>query len=199
MRHYPAIAVLPLLCLGFAGCRPSAPAAGPVNSGAPVNQPVSTAHAPASEQTVECQNEKLGFRVRYPAGWHANGRGPLPACSVFDPQPVQLPEASEVPYRLAVAFRIDERPFDVATGIPAGVEVLKRADLTVDGQPARLLETRQSEDHLPPQGGRAYRYFVNLGGRTLIASTYDIGELDYATKRGVLDRMLGTLKFTEKP
>lgn len=146
------------------------------------------------EQT--CLHREGGFRVSYPAGWHANPGDVMPECSVFDPNPVRLEEGTEIPFSMAVSLRIENVPFQRAASVGREARVLSREETTVDGRRAVRLETRSTGAAIQPEGMLSYRYVVDLNERTLIATTYDAGSLGYARKKQVLDRMMNSLNFT---
>src|SRR5690606_21358777 len=79
-----------VLCLVVAGCEFSQreyAAEGSVQSGA---QRVDTVEA-VPALTNSCVNPREGYSVSYPAGWHVNPGDVLDPCSLFDPDPIDVP------------------------------------------------------------------------------------------------------------
>jgi hypothetical protein len=154
---------------------------------------------PAARKPVEtlalsqrCTNERDGFTVSYPAGWHTNGGEVIPACSVFDPEPVQVPPQSELPFDLAIVFGVQEVAFD-RTPDPQFERVLSSERLTVGGRPALRAELEATGEGLADRGMRTLRYAIDLGGgRSLLASTNNT-DASYARDQEILARMVETI------
>jgi len=203
LRTAAAVGVASLLVLGCErvendGDRELSPAAGQAPAVAPPDSPA----APGPQRglgadldTASCTNEETGYRVDYPAAWHTNRGDVMPACSLFDPQPIEIAPATELPHDIAVAIRHEPVAFQQIVEAPGRREV-SREDTEVDGRPAIRLESLAEEPAMLPPGTRSYRYFVDLNGATLVAAAHDLGEPDFTTKRQTLDRIMGSLRFT---
>jgi hypothetical protein len=194
-RYHPLRWVLLLCILGGAltlgGCPgrtpdPSAPGVVP--------------ETPAPEM-VSCTNEDWGYQVEYPAGWHTNSEGPLPACTLFHPTPIQVPEASEVPLDIAVMFGFQPESLDsLLDPARVGDRVLRQEETTVGGRRAVIREIEGTGELVLGRGERAYHYFIDLGDdETLIASTQEVGPIAYTEKQAVLDRMMQSLRLLDDP
>lgn len=162
-------------------------------TGTPTPSPEGT---PAATMQT-CGHPEHGYEVSYPAGWHTNPGDVIASCSVFDPDPIELQPDTEIPLDLGVIILVDPVPFDTAADPDERFErVLEREELEVDGGRAARLETEATGEGMTPEGTLSYRYVVDLDDeRTLIASTYEVGDLDYEDKKGVLDRMVETLEL----
>lgn len=179
---------MPALFLPLAGCE-SAPEAPP-----PAPPAVEAASPePAGAGTVECYNRVVGYTVRYPADWHVNPGEVLPDCSVFDPEPIDLPVGSEIPTDLAIVITRERVPFDTVSAEGPFRDDLLRQPVQVAGRRALQVEGLSTGDGLYDRGLRSYQYFIDLGGATLVATTFDSGALDFERKRGVLDAMMQAL------
>jgi hypothetical protein len=151
---------------------------------------------PAMERTEECVDRAEGYAVRYPAGWHVNDERILGPCSVFDPEPVEIPEGSEFPIEHAIQIGFEPVPFATLTeGEVMGRRDLSREPTTVDGREALRIESETTGEGLHDRGIRFYRYLVDLGDTTMVAATYDAGTLPFERKRRILDAMMATFDF----
>lgn len=75
----------------------------------------------AMEETAECTNPPYGYSVRYPADWHVSTGEVVDPCSLFDPDPIDVPPASEIPIDIAMMFDVES--------------ALRHADRRRDGPP----------------------------------------------------------------
>jgi hypothetical protein len=155
-----------------------------------------------------CTNEEFGFSVDYPADWWANeavvpddpALTPIPACRYFAEEPVELQPNAGLPGGIAVIVDVREEP---AGERPDSVEVLERRETEVDGLPAVVEELEWTEDTAFQRAGdRIYAYLISLpDGQTLSVSTdTSVSGADsdaYADHRDVLDRMIGTVEFSD--
>lgn len=140
-----------------------------------------------------CSNEEDGFRIRYPAGWHADER-----CEWFHPEQFELPRAQDAP---GIAIHVREEPVSLerATSDGPTTEVLSRTRETVAGREAVRMEVRVTGGGLMPAGTRAVHWTIGLGGnRSIRASTYSVGDHDYEESRRVLDSMVDALELDER-
>ncbi len=144
--------------------------------------------------TQECENPTGGYTVGYPDGWYANLGEVSERCSFFHPEPFELPEQTEAP-DVAVAISREPVPFARVTGAGPAIRILDREETEIDGRRAVRRETEATGDALRPAGVRGYEYLVDLGGETLILSTYEGSGLDYERNRETVDRMAATLRI----
>lgn len=155
--------------------------------------------APADAQggpTQTCTNAEAGFRVDYPADWHTNDGSVMPACSLFDPQPITVPPASEIPQDIAVSIGREQVAFGVAAGEDIGRRVLTADTTRIDGRTAVRMESEATGEGLYDAGMLSYSWVVDLDDAVLIAQSHDAGEPDFAAKKSVLDRMMQSLRIT---
>ena len=139
-----------------------------------------------------CTNDRYGFTVTYPAGWHTNSGEVIPACSAFDPEPVQIPAQSEMPFGIAVVISAQDVAFDRAPE-PQFERVLASERVTIAGRPAMRLEVESTGEGLADRGLRTTRYAIDLGGgRSLIATT-NATDGSYEANKAVLAQMLDSL------
>jgi hypothetical protein len=142
-----------------------------------------------------CTNDVHGFTVAYPAGWHTNDGRVIPACSAFDPESVQVPAESEMPFDIAIVLGVQQVPFDRVGGDPRFERVLSSERLTLGGRPALRAEVEATGEGLADRGLRTLRYAIDLGGgRTLIATTHRT-HARYEREKEILARMLETIEL----
>jgi hypothetical protein len=172
------------------------PAAGATDAQSSAPKP--SASQPAAQPLAlsqRCTNEPQGFTVSYPAGWHTNGGDVIPACSAFDPEPVQVPAQSEMPFDIAIVIGVQQVPFDRAGSDPQFERVLSSERLTIAGRPASRAEVEATGEGLADRGLRTLRYAVDLGGgRSLVAST-NRTDASYERDKAILARMLDTIEI----
>ena len=152
---------------------------------------------PAMARTAECADSANGYAVAYPATWHTNTGEILSPCSLFDPDPIEVPRDSEIPIEFAIAIGFQPIPCATLTGDMLGRRVLSRQPTRVDGRGAMRIESESTGEGLYDAGIRSYQYFVDLGDTTLIATTYGSGSLPLERKRRILDAMMATLDFRQ--
>lgn len=148
--------------------------------------------------TSECVNADDGYSVRYPATWYVVAEPPFAPCAYFDPEPLELPVNSEVPLEIAVTVDVEPIDFVAATAESLGRRDLAREPITIGGRQAVRIEGETTGEGLYDRGIRSYQYFVDLGGRTLIATTYGAGPLPFDRKREALDAMMRSLVVHER-
>lgn len=142
-----------------------------------------------------CTNNDIGYQVNYPPDWQTNPGEVLASCQVFDPESATVPEYTESTEK-AVYLRFEENvPFDLAAKENMGERHLSRQDLTIQGNQAVAVESESTGKAMLPEGMRTYSYIVDLGDRTMIATTYDIPGNDYQRNKQILDRMMETIQF----
>jgi hypothetical protein len=147
------------------------------------------------ERSVECVNRAHGYAVRYPADWHVNTGELVAPCSLFDPDPIEVPRDSEIPVSIAVMIGIEPVPLATLTGDVLGRRELTRQPLMVQGREAMRIDGESTGEGLYDRGIHSYEYFVALGDSTLTAATYEVGSLPLERKRLILDAMMETLEF----
>jgi hypothetical protein len=145
------------------------------------------------ERTESCANPAIGYSIEYPAGWRTNPGDVMPECALFDPDPIPVEPATELPFDIAVALRREAVPLETLTGAQRGRRVLLQEETTVDGRAAVRMEIETTEDLLRPAGSRTYGYYVDLDGATLVAETHDVGAIAYERKQLILDAMVARL------
>lgn len=145
-----------------------------------------------------CTNEVEGWVVAYPADWHVNEGDAIGPCRLFDPDPVELgSEPSEVPPSIAVQLRTEDAIALQGVAEDPTVEVVDRRAVLVDGRPGERLEERHGSDGLLPEGTRSVRYVIDLGGRVLLASAFDLGQPEFDAKVRVLDELVGRVDLVD--
>lgn len=146
---------------------------------------------------ARCENPE-GFSVVPPAGWATNDGDVVPPCSMWDPEPFDVPEGTDARVAAITAY-VDPVPYaEVAT--PERVSDLDRAVTTVDGRQAVRLSYEQDEG-LYPAGTPITSYAVDLTtvdgeSQTLVLNTVGLDQVDYPSAVAELDRMFGTLDIT---
>jgi hypothetical protein len=167
------------------------------DDGAPIDTAVHSTADPVAEPMAECIDRTEGYAVRYPADWHVNTGDMLGPCALFDPAPIEVPVASELPLEIAIAIGFEPVPFETLAGEVLGRRILSREPTTVDGREAMRIEGESTGEGLHDRGIRSYQYVVDLGDTSMIAVTYDVGEPAFERKRQVLDAMMATLDFRQ--
>ncbi|WP_243397374.1 hypothetical protein [Crocosphaera subtropica] len=142
-----------------------------------------------------CTNKKVGYQVNYPQDWQTNSGNVMNDCQVFDPTYAKVPEQTESISK-AIYLRVEENaPFDLISQENVGEQHLSKQTLTIDSYQAVAVESKSTGRAMLPKGQRNYSYIVDLGDRTLIATTYDVPDNNYAKNKQILDSMLKTIEF----
>lgn len=146
-----------------------------------------------------CTHPSHGFSVSFPDGWHDNSGAIVPPCTAFDPEPIEIPPASEIPFDIAVVIDVDEVAFErITPPDPAREKILSRERLEVDGREAWRVEAESTGEGLAPPGMRSLRYVVDLGdGRSLIAATHRTDAGEYRRNQDVLEQMVQSLDLSD--
>lgn len=153
---------------------------------------------PVMGETRECVNREKGYSLEYPADWQVNDVELLGPCALFDPDPIEVPENSELPPAIAVAIDVEPVPFATVTGEVIGRREISREATIVDGRTAVRMEAESTGEGLHDRGLRSYHYFIDLGGAmTIVATTHGVGDTPFERKRRILDAMMATLEFHE--
>jgi hypothetical protein len=180
------------MCLLLASCRGDVP---PPGAGAPADARSPAADAVAGAAWQRCTNTAGGFSAEFPADWQTNDGSVMPPCTLFDPQEILIPEASELPADIAVGIHVQDVAFDRVAESTFGIRLLSSEARTVAGRPGMRRLTEQTGDGLLDAGVRSWEYVVDWGdGRTLLAVSRDVGVPDFELKRRVLDEMMHRLQ-----
>lgn len=147
------------------------------------------------EQSSACINDVEGFTVRFPEGWHVHASSLEGGCSLFDPEPIDVPMGSEFPLDFAIQIDIESVPVETLTGEVMGRRTLSQEPTTVGGREAVRIVGEETGEGLHDRGIRSYRYVVDLGETVFIASTYSVGKLPFERKRRILDAMMASIDF----
>ena len=110
--------------------------------------PAQTAGA-ALDLTSRCTNDAGGYSIAYPAGWNVNRGDVVAPCTLFDPEPIEVPPYSEIPHDIAVQVGIDPVPFATLAGEVMGRRTISREETTVAGRNAVRVFTPRSEKKKP--------------------------------------------------
>lgn len=145
---------------------------------------------------VRCENEQDGYSVAHPPAWETNQGSVLPACSLFDPDDVEVERGTEIPFDIAVAIRVEPVEMERIAETGSAEEELDREDATVDGREAVRREVESTGEALRPAGLRSTLWLVAIDDdQTLVAVTHDAGDPEYGDKQEVLDRMVESLQL----
>lgn len=154
--------------------------------------------AQASGLTQRCTNPEHDFSVSYPAGWHTNSGAVIAPCTAFDPEPVEVPPQSEMPFEISIVFEVAEVPFGELTHPSEFEEILFSERLTGGKRDAMLVEAESTGEGLAPPGMRTLRYAIDLGdGKTLVATTHNSNETEYERDKEILKEMVKSLELPE--
>ncbi len=141
----------------------------------------------------ECRNPRDGYQLEFPEDWWTNTDiGRVPACSWFSPTFYQVPNPAVVPGEIAIEF------FVVQGDRGYQRRILSREEIIVGGtQEAVRLEIDGTADG---GDGGSYEYLVQLGptlesGPNLVARTDTAMGGTFDISKGVLDRMMATIRF----
>jgi hypothetical protein len=164
---------------------------GVVESGASPEVPAGT-----MALSQRCTNGRDGFSVSYPDGWHTNSGTVIPACSAFHPDPFEIPEASEMPFEIAITIGVETVDLDSLRTTSQWEQIVSAERLTIGGREAWRIEARATGEGLAERGMRTLRYAIDLGGgRMLLASTHSAGEAEYPRNQEILGSMIRSLEL----
>src|SRR5690606_34707589 len=65
---------------------------------------------PAMELTTACVNRAEGYAVEYPTDWNVYTGALGGPCTLFDPDPIVIPEGSELPIEIAIILGFEPVP-----------------------------------------------------------------------------------------
>ncbi|MBA2239598.1 MAG: hypothetical protein H0W24_13015, partial [Lysobacter sp.] len=85
--------------------------------------------------------------------------------------------------------------FAAVTGEMLGRHETVREHTRVAGRPAVRMDAESTGEGLYDRGMQSYSYFIDLDGRTMIATTHDVGDLPFERKKRILDATMETLEF----
>lgn len=149
---------------------------------------------PTLDDPTTCSNPDAGYSVDHPSAWSTNDGAVVPTCSLFDPEPFEVPEATDERVAAISIFRenvaFSDIPFEQDS---------ERALTVVDGFQAVCVEGTHDGEGLYPAGTRFTSYRIDLapgvddGAGTLLADVVDVGDIDYAQAQRTLDLMIRTL------
>jgi hypothetical protein len=148
-----------------------------------------TTTEPDPPSWVECSNDDEGFTVEHPPDWETNDGSVMSRCSLFDPEPIEVEPATEIPLDIAVTITVEPTGPDRILEA-ADAEELSREESTIDGHEAVRQETRATGDAMLPAGTLTTQWVVTLDDGALVARTHDVGEPPYEESQEVLDRMV---------
>lgn len=143
-----------------------------------------------------CSNPDGGYSISFPDEWHANSGEVTQPCTFFDPQPVEVPEATEA-IGFAISVGRESAPFERVTGESVTNRVLSEERVELAGREGVRMEIEATGEGLLDAGTRTYLYALPVGEETILASTTDVGDLDYERNREVLDAMVETLELDQ--
>lgn len=188
-RYVTTIAVMLLsLLAGACGRSIDTPAAAP---GPDQSRPAST------PETQRCVNPQDGYSLSYPVGWHTSTGDVLPTCTVFDDEPVELTEGTEVPFDVTVFLDVVDRPISDLDDDDLAIDVVERQTGRIDDRDAVEVRFRSTGHGLLPEDVIGHRILLDLReGATLMASTYELDGRPLEDNVDTMRRMLRTLETT---
>lgn len=187
----------PIVVLALmAACSPDDRGNAPPQEADAIPSPSVEQSSPPDEMR-ECVDRREGFAVAYPATWYVNDGTVLEPCRVFHPEPFQIPVASELPIELAVSIDFEGVPIETILADSVGRRERWREETHVDGREAVRIEAETTGMGLLDAGITFCQYVVDLGDTTMLATTYDAGPVDFASKRRILDAMMASFDFRQ--
>lgn len=150
-------------------------------------------------ELVRCESP-AGFVLGRPEAWHTNSGDVVPECSQLNPEPFEVPEATDERVAAITAY-VDPVAFARIAAPDEGRDA-ERANTTIDGLHAVRLEYETGGGGLWPEGTPITLYAVDLGDdadgkpRTLLLDTIGLETFDYERNRVVLDRVARSLEVT---
>lgn len=145
---------------------------------------------------IPCVNGVAGYTVDQPADWRTNPGDVVPRCSLFDPDPIDVPEGTELPITIAVSIDAENVEASAITRDDRGSDVEARQEEQIAGRAATRLELVATGDGLHRAGLRSTMWVVARSADTsLVFRTYAAGRPDYVEKQQVLDHMARSLRF----
>lgn len=194
MRRYVTTITVMLLSLLAGAC------------GRAVDAPAATAPSPdqsradSTPDTQRCTNPRDGYSLSYPGSWQTNPGDVLPTCTVFDDDPLELTEGTEVPFDVAVFLDVVDRPISDLDGDDLATEVIDRQTRQIGDRDAVEVRSRSTGHGLLPEDIIGHRILLDLrGGSTLIGFTYELDDHPFEDNVDTMRRMLRSLETTPAP
>lgn len=191
------------VALTLAACDTSGDLNGASDAPSPTPTVADTAATPSvspspdpAERLVRCENPE-GFTISYPEAWSTNPGDVVPRCSLFDPEPFDVPMATDERVA-AVSAYIDPVPFDRVSA-PRDRRDADRTQLTIDGLDSVRVEFAAGPNSLWPEGTPITSYMIDIpqspdsGDRTLFVDTVGLPGFEYEENQATLDRMARTV------
>jgi hypothetical protein len=145
-----------------------------------------------------CSNERFGYALGYPADWYAPALSPESECTFFDPEPIQLPEASDAFGAALEVAPVQESFAAIVDGLVEAHTVLERRDVTLSGRPAVLVLARANANALEGEGMESATYVVDRGGEPpLVLRTVEEPNTNWEERLRILDEAARTLVLFE--
>lgn len=175
----------------------------PTEDPSPISTQSPDASAEATADWPRCENADLGFSVAYPPDWWVQEEArpdpaldPLPGCTYFAPQPVDVPQNAGLPPSIAIVFGLTEEPLGP---VEPPYVILSSETTTVDGMPAVREESEATEEAGPfaQPGDRSYGYRIELPGGEELGVGVNSSVGDYEEEKRILDLMMQTLQVLE--
>ena len=148
-----------------------------------------------------CANRAVGYAVAYPSHWHEADLDGERACSFFDPEPIEVPENSDV-YGFALEVSAAQETFAAVVRsftAPPFFSSSSQVQVEISGGPggpkqASRFETTATGEGLYERGQVSYVYVVNRGEQPpLVLQTWKSAGVDWPARKKVLDRVVATL------
>lgn len=144
---------------------------------------------------ASCENTADGYRLSYPGDWYTVTDLEAWRCSLFDPNPIIVPEFSELPPTAAFVYVDGNRFEDVVTtwSDPNVYETISfGAFATAPSTPGTTvltgvsLRVRQLQEGFYPAGTRYALVILDLGDRALVAQTSTLAQGGFESNAATL-------------
>ena len=163
-----------------------------------LSSPTSTSPTETDNSLVlnrTCVNKAIGYQINYPQGWQTNSGEVVNRCRVFDPRSAEVPEYTESIGK-AIYLRVENNvSFEEIAKEDLSERHLSSKTTNIKDRRAVVIESESTGKALLRKGIRKYSYIVDLGNKTLIATTYDTTDSNYQQNKQILDRMMTMIKF----
>jgi hypothetical protein len=183
------------------------PKPSPTPKASPTPRPSVTASAPSVDTT--CSSELYRFEISYPKSWHTVEDDPTWLCLLFDPKPITIDPASDLP-EVAVLITMIESDLDTVYASmidPVFWEEVPGTErqTSVAGKPAIRIELVATGEGIYPKGMLSYVYLFEREGSTYTLETHGQPSADgepnaddgrYTSNKKVLDGMTRTMHLT---
>lgn len=153
--------------------------------------------ATSTTRTSTCENGVDGYAVEHPEAWSSSSGPAGEPCRWFSPEPI-APQAVQSPAQVPIRLHVVPQPLEEVERLEGSTADVLRSDRRdVDGRPAVRQELRARGEGLLPAGTRSTQWLVELGSRTLIATTSEAATAGtYEQNAAVLDAMISSLRGT---